>query len=345
MENKQLQFISQLSSYQPKSILFRLVTVSLVALLFMFIADTIVGGDTMTIPLAQYIKVVIIFNIISEINVLTDNLAERYFPIPSKVVLRALLHLLLSLLIGFLAIVYFQHQLKAVDVINQPITWLMFAFGFVFIFILIVIAISLRITARWISAQKEVEALRQVQLMNDYNALQDQLNPHFLFNNLSVLKSMIQYDTQAAVAFTQNFTDSYRYVLQCKDKTTVQLKDELEFIKAYISLHKERLGSGLQVEIDIDKELLNSAIPPLSLQLLVENAIKHNIVGKNKALNIRIFTQKRSLVIENNLQPKESTYSSHNGLKNLVSRYALISEQQVVIKQNDEQFSVEIPLL
>lgn len=345
MENKQLQFISQLSSYQPRSIVFRLVTVSLVALLFMFIADTIVGGEAMVIPVAQYIKVLIIFNIISEINVLTDNLAERYFPIPSKVVLRALLHLLISLLIGFLALAYFQHQIEAVDVINQPITWLMFAFGFVFVFILIVIAISLRITARWISAQKEVESLRQVQLMNDYNALQDQLNPHFLFNNLSVLKSMIQYDTQAAVAFTQNFTDSYRYVLQCKDKTTVQLKDELEFIKAYISLHKERLGSGLQVEIDIDKELLNSAIPPLSLQLLVENAIKHNIVSKNKALTIRIFTQKHKLVIENNLQPKESTYSSHNGLKNLVSRYGLISEQQVVIKQNDEQFSVEIPLL
>ena len=345
MENKQLQYISQLSSYEPKSILFRLVSVSAVALLFMFIAQILVVSKDVNIPVLHYVQVVLLFNIISESNVLLDNVSERYLPIPRLVILRAVLHLLLSLTIGGVAIVYFQHRIKEVDLFYEPITWLMFAFGFIFVFILIIIAISLRITAKWVSSRNEVEELKQAQLINDYNALQDQLNPHFLFNNLSVLKSMIKYDTDAAIEFTQNFTDTYRYVLQNKDKTMVSLATELEFIKSYISLHKERLGEGLLVEINISDELLNRLLPPLSLQLLVENAIKHNIVGREEPLQINIYTDSDKIIIKNNLQLKESTYSTHKGLKNLIARYKLLTEKEVIIVENDNCFRVELPLL
>lgn len=344
MKNKQLQYISQLSSYRPRSIIFRLTSVSFVAFLFMFIAELLINQN-LTITFLAYVKVIFIFLVISESNVFVDNLSERYFPIPSKVVLRGILHVIVSLLIGFIAVLYFHYQVKEVEVINQPITWLMFAFGFIFIFILVVVAISLRITAQWISAKKEVEDLKQVNLQNDYNALQDQLNPHFLFNNLSVLKSMIKYDADAAVEFTQNFTDTYRYVLQSREKTTIQLSVELEFIKSYISLHKERLGTGFTVEFKIEESLLNRELPPLSLQLLVENAIKHNIVSHDQPLHIRIFSGKESLIIENNLQLKESTYSTYKGLKNLVSRYSMLTEKNVIIIQNEKNFKVEIPLL
>lgn len=344
MERKRLQFISQLSSYQPRSIIFRLVTVSGVALLFMFIGSLLFGGNV-SIPVKGYLQVALIFVIISESNVLLDNISERYLPIPSKVVERGVLHFALSLLIGTLAVLYFQYQVKNFNVIDQPITWLMFAFGFIFVFILVVIAISLRITAKWISSTKEVEELKQAQLINDYNALQDQLNPHFLFNNLSVLKSMIKYNPDAAIDFTQNFTDTYRYVLQNKEKTVVLLSQELEFIKSYIGLHQERLGDGLKVEFDIKSELLNSLIPPLSLQLLVENAIKHNIASKEEPLFIKLCTNKNNIVIENKLQLKESTYSTYKGLKNLVARYAMITEREVIIYRNDLLFRVELPLL
>ena len=345
MENKQLQYISQLSSYQLKSVLFRLSSVTAVALLFITIARLLVLDSSISIPFIQYLKIALIFNIISESNVLLDNISERYLPIPSKLVFRGFLHLILSLSIGVLAVIYFQHQVKDVDLINQPITWLMFAFGFIFVFILIVLAISFRITAKWISSKKEVEELKEAQLRNDYNALQDQLNPHFLFNNLSVLKSMIKYDTDAAIQFTQNFTDTYRYVLQSKDKTTVQLKVEIEFIKSYIALHQERLGKGLQVEYQLDETLMSKEIPPLSLQLLVENAIKHNIADKNEPLVIRLFTSKNCITVENNLQLKETTYSTYKGLKNLIARYKLLTEKKVIIFQNEKVFKVELPLL
>jgi LytS/YehU family sensor histidine kinase len=181
--------------------------------------------------------------------------------------------------------------------------------------------------------------------MSDYNALQDQLNPHFLFNNLSILKSMIIYDQYSAVDFTQNFTDFYRYVLQSRGKTTVLLKDEIELLYSYIAIHKERLGENLQVKIDIGNDSIEKNIPPLSLQLLVENAIKHNIAGKENPLMIEVFTDTDSITVKNNLQPKESFYSTRNGLKNLVQRYKLIAEKEVEINQNEEFFTVKLPLL
>lgn len=343
--NKEQQFISQLSSYQWKFIILRLGIVSAFALSFMLLADTLVAGRDLSIPFLLYIKVAVLFIIISESNVLLDNIAERFFPIPSKIKTRILLHFLLSMSIGALALLYFKQQLHTINLLHQPITWLMVAFGFIFVFIFIILSISVRITSKWMLAQKEVKDLKQLQLRNDYNALQDQLNPHFLFNNLSVLKSMIKYDQQAAIDFTQNFTDTYRYVLQSANKKTVLLSTEIEFIGSYIDLHQERLGEGLIIEKEIDNAMLDKKIPPLSLQLLIENAIKHNIASKAEPLIITIGTGNETIWVENNLQLKETSYSTSKGLKNLVSRYAFLTVREVIILHGDKTFKVELPLL
>ncbi len=343
--NKQLDFISSLSSYRTKSILFRIGSVSLVALAFMLIAANLITANGVKIPPIQYLNVVILFNIVTEMNVLLDNLSERYFPIPSKIKTRVVLHILLSLLIGFLALLYFERQIRTMEVLQEPFTWLMFAFGLIFVFIMIVISLSLRIVSKWIASQQEVEALRQLQMKNDYNALQDQLNPHFLFNNLSVLKSMIQYDPAAAVTFTQDFTDTYRYVLQSHDRSTVSLDEELEFIRSYLDLHRVRLGEGLKVEFGIDQTLASRRIPPLSLQLLVENAIKHNVASAEQPLILKICTTEESIIVENNIQSRESSYSTSKGLNNLMARYEFLTERQVTVTDSGKEFKVELPLL
>lgn len=345
MISKELKFISELSCYKPRSILFRISVVSAVALAFMLVSTFLFIETWGQIPIGQYVRVVIVFNILTEVNVLLDNISERFFPIPSKIKIRVLLHFILSLTIGFLAILYFQRTIRTLELLQQPFTWLMFAFGLIFVFILIVISISLRIVTQWLASQREVEELRRLQMKNDYNALQDQLNPHFLFNNLSVLKSMIQYDPDAAVNFTQNFTDTYRYVLQNRDRTTVLLSEEIDFIHAYLDLHRERLGDALHVEMNLDPGLLGRRLPPLSLQLLVENAIKHNVVSKNQVLTIRIYTHNDWIVVENNLQPKDSSYSTSKGLKNLKARYELLTEHKVQITQTELIFKVELPIL
>ena len=156
---------------------------------------------------------------------------------------------------------------------------------------------------------------------------------------------MITFDPEAASQFTQNFTDVYRYVLQSKDKTTVKLSDELEFIEAYTSIHKERMGDAFRVFTTVSEKALKRNIPPLALQLLVENAVKHNIAIKDEPLNIEITASDNALTVVNNINPKESAYSEKTGLKNLRQRYALLTDRPMTIQKEDGQFKVKIPLL
>ena len=147
------------------------------------------------------------------------------------------------------------------------------------------------------------------------------------------------------MAFTQNFTDTFRYVLQTRDRTTVSLGEELEFIRSYLELHQERLGEGLRVEINVDPELKTRRIPPLSLQLLVENAIKHNVVSTERPLYLKILATGESIRVENNIQIRESSYSTEKGLANLVARYEFLTERKVTVDNTGIVFSVELPLL
>lgn len=345
MAEKGLQFVSRLTSYNIKSFIIRILSVSIVCVFFLFLVINVLGGDYREMTLWFYLKVIATFNIISEANVLLDNIAEKYYPIPERIGKRLLLHIFLSVLLIVAAFLYFQRLLHYDNLMHEAGARLFMALGTLFLAGLIISAIALRITEKWIGSRNELEVLKQEKLMSDYNSLQDQLNPHFLFNNLSVLKSMIIYDPKAAAVFIQNFTDVYRYVLQSKENTTVKLSDELEFAKAYVSLHKERLGQNLQVSFNIDESDLDKQIPPLSLQLLIENAIKHNIASKESPLEIVILVGKYNISVENNYQPKESSYSTRSGLKNLVKRYGILSKEKVSIQQNNGKFRVELPFL
>ena len=221
----------------------------------------------------------------------------------------------------------------------------MVVLGLIFVFFLVMVSITIRITEKWIFSQKEIDRLKEAKLKSDYNSLQDQLNPHFLFNNLSVLKSMIIYDPKSAVTFTQNFTDVYRYVLQSAQKTTIALTDELEFIKAYLAVHKERLGDKLEVVFDIDPESLDKHLPPLSLQLLVENAIKHNAATQKNPLMIEVTSTSDEITVRNNILLKETSDSTGKGLTNLVLRFEMLTEEKPKIVSDDEYFTVSLPLI
>ncbi len=189
----------------------------------------------------------------------------------------------------------------------------------------------------------ENEGLKQKQLELNYRSLQDKLNPHFLFNSFSTLKAIIDQDNTAAINFTQNLSDVYRYVLLKNDEISVPVAVEIEFIETFAALHRERLGAGFQFSIDVSD--VEASIPPLSLQLLVENAIKHNIATLRSPLFIRIYSDGSYLIVENNLQPKRTNYSTHTGLNNLIARYSYLSEKKVEVIKTDNAFIVKIPLL
>jgi two-component system, LytTR family, sensor kinase len=345
MNNSELHFLSRLSAYTLRSFLIRTVLVSSVGLLFLFLSRKIAGDTDIQITTPEYFQVVLIFNIISESNVFIDHMAERFFPLPEKLSLRVIIHLLVSLILAVATVFYFSLIIKDALFFSHPIVQLMMFFGLIFIFILILFSVTLRIIEKWIYSAKQLNELKSLKLKSDYNSLQAQLNPHFLFNNLSVLKSMITFDPQSAILFTQNFTDVYRYVLQSRDKTTVKLSDELEFIDAYIAIHKERMGEAFQVVTEMNDQALNKEIPPLALQQLVENAIKHNMATKERPLIITIKTTKNNLIVFNNLNKRESVFSEKTGLNNLMQRFAMLTDRKVEVRKGEALFEVEIPLL
>ncbi len=184
-------------------------------------------------------------------------------------------------------------------------------------------------------------------LKSKFEVLKNQIDPHFLFNSLNTLVSIIAENQQIAVDFAEKLSQVYRYILQNKDKELVNLHTELAFVESYIFLLKIRFEKNLQVDFKIEEKYKNYLIPPLSLQILVENAIKHNIIASNKPLTIHIFVNELGfLAVKNNLQIKNSVASSNNiGLDNIIKRYEYLTKETVKIINNTHIFEVNLPLI
>ena len=193
--------------------------------------------------------------------------------------------------------------------------------------------------------QKKTAELQKENNNARYMALQNQLNPHFLFNSLNTLIAEIDYDPKGAVAFTKNLSNVYRYVLQCQDKPLVMLEEELEFTRSYLFLHKVRLGDCIEWDAVIPVDYLESMLPPLTLQLLVENVLKHNSVTAGKPMQICLRIENERLVVSNTVNRKSVADTSRLGLKNLSNRCKLILEKDIQVEEADGLFIVKVPLL
>ncbi len=179
-----------------------------------------------------------------------------------------------------------------------------------------------------------------------FASLKSQLDPHFLFNSLNVLTSLISENPRQAEKFTTKLSKVYRYVLEQKDKDLIPLEEELKFAKSYMELLKMRFEDGINFNIPNTVSSQELKIVPLSLQLLLENAVKHNVITSKDPLEIKIYEENRFLSIENNINPKASLEKSTKvGLKNINQRYSLITNEKVIIKSNNNIFKVKLPLL
>ncbi|MDO1501047.1 histidine kinase [Winogradskyella maritima] len=179
-----------------------------------------------------------------------------------------------------------------------------------------------------------------------FDALKNQLDPHFLFNSLNVLTSLIEENPNNAQRFTTSLSKVYRYVLEQKSKELVTVDEELNFARTYMSLLKMRFEDSIIFEIPEKASNPESKVVPLSLQLLLENAVKHNMVTSSKPLHIKIYEDGNHLVVMNNLQPKQIVKKSSGvGLENIRQRYKLLSKRNVIINQRESDFAVAIPML
>ena len=194
---------------------------------------------------------------------------------------------------------------------------------------------------------KRNRSLEESSIEAQYQALQSQLNPHFLFNSLNTLISEIEYNPQNAVQFTQHLSDVYRYILQCQDHQIVTLKSELDFMDAYVFLQKVRLGECIEINSSIPERFLYCCLPPLTVQLLVENIFKHNVINLSNPMHIELYVEEDTnfLCVKNKVRRKQGTPVSGRGLQNLSQRYALLAEQTIVVRDDEQSFLVKVPLL
>ena len=180
----------------------------------------------------------------------------------------------------------------------------------------------------------------------EYSNLRNQVNPHFLFNSFSTLIALIESDSKNAVSYVEKLSDYFRSILQYRDTELISIFEERQLLENYIFLQQKRYSTGLQLLLNIPAETQNKLIPPMTLQMLAENCLKHNIASKNKPLCIEVFVADNYLVVSNNLQPKNNPeVSTSLGLKNISERYRLFAGKKILIEKTQDKFIVKLPII
>ncbi|GJM31163.1 MAG: hypothetical protein DHS20C18_01640 [Saprospiraceae bacterium] len=200
---------------------------------------------------------------------------------------------------------------------------------------------------RWKRSLLETEQLKRENIQSQFEGLKSQVNPHFLFNSLNTLTYIIPENSEKAVTFVRKMSKVYRYFLEIRDKELITLSEELEFLQAYIFLVKERFGENLKIDLRIPADVKERQIIPLALQILIENAIKHNVVSTQDPLFLELFLDGQDrLCVRNNLQKKNQEIpSTQIGLRNIKNRYAFFTKEEVVVEESDAFFTVCLPLI
>jgi LytS/YehU family sensor histidine kinase len=192
--------------------------------------------------------------------------------------------------------------------------------------------------------KKTLEAIKTEQVKNQLETLKSQINPHFLFNSFNTLISVIEYKPEQAVTFVEKLSDFYRSILQYRETEFISLEEEVTIMENYRFLLEQRFGKSIEISVNISNPK-TYMILPLTLQLLIENAVKHNVVSKNKPLIIHITQTDENLKICNNLQPKLSVeVSTHFGLQSLSKRYLYLLGKDIIINKTADEFCITIPL-
>ncbi|WP_161599403.1 sensor histidine kinase [Hymenobacter nivis] len=208
------------------------------------------------------------------------------------------------------------------------------------------LALELVENSRYLTIENEM--LKREQLQARYESLKQQLSPHFLFNSLSTLGELIYDEPDAAALFVEEMAHVYRYLLRHGEQAAVPLRDELHFLRSYVYLLRMRFSTGIQLEIDLPDDIQDRPVPPLALQLLLENAVKHNAVSHRQPLVVRIdFVAPATLRVRNNRYPRLTPTpetSSGVGLSNLTNRVRLLHQQHLLVEQTPDEFCVYLPL-
>lgn len=332
----------------------RLLFAFISALVFSFSVDVILGliyrnHSILDTPL-NYVTSIIVSVIVYQgfyfINSILDKKISWDDHVKKRFGQQVLKHILIVLIV-----VYIPRLILNYFILNR--TFYIVQVEFINLFVLIFITLVYNLTElglfllnKWRFSLAELERFKIENAEFKFEMLRNQVNPHFLFNSLNTLSSLIYENQDTASEYIRKLSRVYRYVLEQKEKELVKLKTELDFIKAFVYLYELRFTNMLTFEINIADDLNDSLIAPMTIQMLIENAVKHNIVSKKKQLTIKISSTDNYLLVNNNLQKKQiKEYSSELGLENIKSRYAFVCDREVIVEETDEHFTVKIPLI
>ena len=313
-----------------------------------FLVRWISGRFNLELNIALFFTSCVVISIIWEALRLLHGRLNVVLPfeqsIPGRIAVQLIAGVVLAVIIRFLLYKFGEPYLPIkLDSLFLASTWAFF-----------VIAVSGINTAffieffigRWKDSLVQAERLEKEKSQIQFDNLKNQLNPHFLFNALTSLNSLITENPSLASQFLQHMSKVYRYVLQNKEKNFVSLQTELEFIKNYVFLAETRFGGALKIGFEISSGALESAIVPVTLQILIENALKHNVIDNDKPLTVEVFSSGDYLVVTNNLQKRKTVETSNKqGLENLRSLYRFMTDRPVIFEKNETRFTVKVPLL
>ena len=196
------------------------------------------------------------------------------------------------------------------------------------------------------TARLETEELKKLNVTMQLESLKNQVKPHFLFNSLNTLTGLIEKDARQSVRFVSELSKVYRYLLQSNEKELIALKEEIQFTEAYFFLLQMRFGEGISLNLENVHNSDRYLIPPLTLQMLVENALKHNRVSSKSPLEVVIRTENEDwLVVQNNLQPKRHTASTGVGLANIAAKLRLLNKPELEVHKSATHFTIKVPLI
>jgi LytS/YehU family sensor histidine kinase len=218
---------------------------------------------------------------------------------------------------------------------------------FIFMALLLVfIDIGINLQYKWRYSLAEIERYKRENLKTQFEMLRIQVNPHFLFNSLNTLSSLIYQDQNTASNFVRELSSVYRYILDKRQKEIVKLDEEINFTRSFIYLMQIRFDKKLTFDLRIKEEVKNLQIIPLTLQILIENAVKHNVISSKRPLFIEIKTYDDTIAVRNNLQKKTGkSYSSGIGLDNIRNRLSILTDKKIEVIETDTSFEVRVPLI
>ncbi|NAS11481.1 sensor histidine kinase [Poritiphilus flavus] len=271
---------------------------------------------------------------------------QRFFPRLARIYKIAVTYVLnVALIFAASAVFRFLHaaivETDTGEVVPKYIEFVFFALAVILVFVSSIISLQ---KARHDKILENAE-LKQQNLQKELSALKNQVNPHFLFNSLNSLSALVRENKKASV-FVKNLSFLYRYILQSGELDLVTVDEELRFLKSYMDLIEVRYGNKLKFALNIESSFGTKQIPPLALQLLVENAVKHNEISEKHPLEIKLYSTNKALIVENKIRLRKSlSRSSGIGLSNLDKRYNLLTGKNISIRQKEGNFIVELPII